>query len=253
VSSVFAVDAWVLFGAFVQCALILRARRFSPGGWKIALGMLCALPLVFLAYLRLKPDANDSIGLGLGAMTGADADAAADSPPAPAARKSRKNRRALLGAAIAVLVGGLHSPARAASDDDDAEESSSDAAPAASTAAPVFAPRPDHVVMGDTNSDPGKVFRARGGPGRAVVPGGAVIINADGTRLEIAPTKRPAMQNPAVSPPPAGLTLPALPALVDPKAPLPKRKERALQLLGASLAAMMILIHWARRRWRPGA
>lgn len=151
--------------------------------------------------------------------------------------------------AFAFAVG---SPARAASDDDDAEDASSGAAPAASTAAQVFAPRPDHVVMGDTNSDPGKVFRAKGGPDKAVVHGGAVIINADGTRLEIAPTKRPATESPAAARPAAGLTLPELPTLDDPKAPLFQRKRRALSLLGASVAAMMILIYWARGRWRPG-
>lgn len=142
----------------------------------------------------------------------------------------------------------LCAPARAASDDDDDAPAPTPAA--ASDAAPL---RPEIVVAGDTNSDSGKVFRAKGGPDTAVVHGGGVIINADGSRLEIAPTKRPAPENLAIASPSLAtkLKLPALPTLDDPKASLPERARRAQYLLGGSLAAALFLLFWARRRWRP--
>jgi hypothetical protein len=148
--------------------------------------------------------------------------------------------------AVVFFACALCAPARAASDADD--ETPAPAAPA--EAAPL---RPELVVAGDTNSDSAKVFRAKGGPGKAVVHGGAVIINADGSRLEIAPTKRPASENLSIALPalPAKLKLPALPTLDDPKASLPERTRRAQYLLGGSLAAGLFLFFWARRRWRP--
>lgn len=63
-TSVLAVDVWVLLGAVVQCALVLRSRRFPAGGWGPALGLLVALPLAFLAYMRLLPRADGTIGFG---------------------------------------------------------------------------------------------------------------------------------------------------------------------------------------------
>ena len=128
--------------------------------------------------------------------------------------------------ALAVLFFGVRAPARAADED------------------------PERVVMADTNSDPGKVFRARGGPDKAAVRGGAVIIDAAGNRLEIAPTKRLA---PEILPTaaPMKLALPVLPTLDDPKAGLPERRRRAQLLLAGSAAAAFLLLAWARRRWRP--
>jgi hypothetical protein len=151
---------------------------------------------------------------------------------------------AVLAAALACGVCGL---ARAAPDDDD----SAGAAPAAASSATVFPPRPAHVVMTDTNSDAGKVFHAKGGRDKAVVPGGAVIIDASGNRLEIAPTKRPAAATLAAPAPAAKPALPALPTLDNPKAGLAKRRRRAEHLLAASVAAAYLLLAWARRRWRP--
>jgi hypothetical protein len=140
----------------------------------------------------------------------------------------------------------LCAPPRAAADDDDAP---ADTTPAAAAPSPL---RPEIVVAGDTNSDSAKVFRAKGGPARAVVHGGAVIINADGSRLEIAPTKRPASESLALASPSllANLKLPALPTLDDPKESLSERARRAKYLLGGSVAAALFLIFWARHRWR---
>jgi hypothetical protein len=154
--------------------------------------------------------------------------------------------------AAVLLAGGTCVAARAA-DDDDVKAAAALLAPAASAAAapaaPVFAPRPDHVVMGDTSTDSGKVFHGKGGPDKAGVPGGAVIINADGSRLEIAPTKRPEAAPPAAAT--AKLALPQLPLLDDPKSPPLERRRRAMRLLGGSSAAVLLLFFWARRRWRP--
>jgi hypothetical protein len=157
--------------------------------------------------------------------------------------------------AFLILACGLCAPARAAGDvEADAEaDAAADAAPAAQSSTTELPPRPEHAVMGDTNSDPAKVFRRKGGPDRAVVRGGAVIINADGTRLEIAPSRRPAPEIPAPAAPsgPVKLALPALPVLDDPKAGLAERRRRAQYLLGASVAAAFLLFYWARSRWRP--
>ena len=147
--------------------------------------------------------------------------------------------------AVLAVVLGVCTPAHAADDDDDVQ------AAAAAPSAPVFAPRPEHVVMGDSNSDPGKVFRGKGGSGKAV-PGGAVMIDAAGNRLEIAPTKRPRTATEIFSAAaPSALSLPSLPALDDPKAGLPERRRRASYLLSGSAIAAFLLVFWARRRWRP--
>jgi hypothetical protein len=152
--------------------------------------------------------------------------------------------------ASAVLAAALALGAvRAAADDDDPP------APPAPAAAPAPA-RPEHVQMSDTNSDAGKVFRARGGAEKAVVPGGAVILDAAGNRLEIAPTKRPALAAPAESVAPVAARLaaklPELPALDDPKADLATRRRRAELLLAGSAIGAFLLAFWARGRWRPG-
>lgn len=63
-TSVLAVDVWVLIGAFVQCALVLRARRFPADGWVPALGLLCVLPLMFLAFMGFAPRKESGVGLG---------------------------------------------------------------------------------------------------------------------------------------------------------------------------------------------
>lgn len=68
-TSALAVDVWVLIGACVQCALILRARRFKPGDAALALGLLCAMPLLALLSMAATPRADRTIGLafiGLG-------------------------------------------------------------------------------------------------------------------------------------------------------------------------------------------
>ena len=159
-------------------------------------------------------------------------------------------------ALAAALAYAVCVPARAA-DDDDVKAAAALLAPAASasaaTPAPAPAPRPENVVMGDTNSDPGKLFRGQGGPDKAVARGGAVIINADGSRLEIAPSKRPEPVAPKFSPAAAvaKLALPELPLLDDPKAAPIERRRRAMRLLGGTVGAVLILVYWARRRWRP--
>lgn len=62
-TSAFAVDLWVLLGAVVQCALVLRARRFPAAGWGPALGLLLALPVAFLFSMRLMPPGRVGFGL----------------------------------------------------------------------------------------------------------------------------------------------------------------------------------------------
>jgi hypothetical protein len=153
--------------------------------------------------------------------------------------------------AAALLACGLGAHARAASDDDNDDVSKAVPAARVEESVPI---RPENVVAGDTNSDAAKVLRRKGGPDHAAVHGGAVIINADGSRLEIAPTNRPKTETLSIASPslPAKLKLPSLPALDDPRAPLAERKRRAQYLLGGTLAALLILFYWARSRWRPG-
>ena len=196
-------------------------------------------------FLSLAPVA----ALAHGAMSGEDAGGATPPPEPGLVISLTPDERYYLGRwrrffapflAIA-LASGVCSSARAASDDD----------AAAPAAAPVLAPRPEHVVMGDSNTDPGKIFRGKGGRDKAI-PGGAVMIDASGNRLEIAPTKRPKTAAQIISAAaPAGLSLPSLPTLDDPKAGLAERRQRAQFLLGGSAAAAFLLIYWARRRWRP--
>ncbi len=130
------------------------------------------------------------------------------------------------------------------------------AAPAEAPPAPRPLPAPvGHAEAADTNSGTGKVFAARGGPQRAALRGGGVIIDADGTRLELAPPDRPK------PPVPSGVVLAvkavqkagagaALPALDDPSADLATRKRRAEIMLGACAVGAFALVLWARR-WRP--
>lgn len=74
--------------------------------------------------------------------------------------------------------------------------------------------------------------------------GGGVIINADGSRLEVSPSTRTG----------TSLALPKveLPLLDDPNSGLSQRKLRAQVLLGASVLLAFGLVFWARR-YRPGA
>jgi hypothetical protein len=117
-------------------------------------------------------------------------------------------------------------------------------------------PPVDHAEMSDTNSGGGKVFTAKGGADRAAVSGGGVIINADGSRLELAPPTRPKPAQPstvtktvtAMRKAQASAALPAL--LDDPTADLATRKRRAEIMLGACAVGAFALVLWARR-WRP--
>jgi hypothetical protein len=93
----------------------------------------------------------------------------------------------------------------------------------------------------------GDVFRGKGGRDKAAVPGGGVITDAAGNRLEIAPTRS---AGPAALP---RLALPALPTLDDPTAGLAERRRRAQLLLEGTVLGAIALVAWARRRWRPGA
>jgi hypothetical protein len=99
---------------------------------------------------------------------------------------------------------------------------------------------------GDADPDAGKVVRGKGF--KPPVPGGAVIVDASGNRLEIVPAKR---ARPAAPLLPATPALPELPALDDPKAGLAERRRRAQLLLAGSAAGAVLLVAWARRRWRP--
>lgn len=239
---------------------------FDPGGrlgWRAAVMILAQAAV--LAYARREGAAAQSELLSLaalaalahGAMTGDDADGAEPRPePAPVERKFlnklRKRRRPLIGAAIAVLACGVAAAARAAGSDEDdvlaAIKAVSAPAPAAAAAASAPPPRPERAAVTDTNSDPSKVFHAKGGPDKAVARGGAVIIDAAGGRLEIAPAKRAAPETLRLAAP----ALPALPSLDDPKAGLAERKSRATALLAGSALAAFALALWARR-WRSGA
>ena len=115
----------------------------------------------------------------------------------------------------------------------------------------VFLPRPDHAEAGDTNSSPGKIFSGKGGRDKSVVPGGAVILNADGTRLEIAPPSRPAPSLSArAAKAVAKIPKAELPSLDDPRLSQEERRHRAQLLLVVSVLGAFALIFWARR-WRP--
>lgn len=124
--------------------------------------------------------------------------------------------------------------------------------PKESLDAPAPAPRPSHAELGDTNSAGGKVFKGKGGPDRAVLPGGGVIIDSDGSRLEIAPPSRPKPSPAAKAAESAAAAASqlSLPALDDAAAALGERKRRAEVLLGLCALAAFGLILWARR-WRP--
>lgn len=140
----------------------------------------------------------------------------------------------------AAEMGGLDLASKIASLDGSGPESSS--APAAAPT-PASAPRPEHAEAGDTNSAPGKIISARGGRDKAAIPGGAMIVDANGSRLEIVPSKRPKT---------ATRTLPSLPkvelpSLDDPRASLAQRKLRAEAALVAGALAAFALAFWARR------
>lgn len=115
-------------------------------------------------------------------------------------------------------------------------------------------PPVEHAEMNDTNSGGGKVFTAKGGADHAAVAGGGVIINADGTRLELAPPSRPKPAAPsavvqAVTAVKKAGASAELPALDDPRADLATRKRRAEVMLGACAVGAFALVLWARR-WR---
>jgi hypothetical protein len=101
----------------------------------------------------------------------------------------------------------------------------------------------------DASEPDGKILRLKGGGDKAHVPGGAVIVDADGRRLELIPPKRPAPAPGALK---AVAALPklSLPTLDDPAANLETRKHRALGLLLGGALLAVALAYWARR-WRP--
>ncbi len=110
---------------------------------------------------------------------------------------------------------------------------------------------PRHVAGIDTNSAPGQIVSGRQGPSRTTSAGGGVIMNADGTQIEIIPPSRPR--------PPAPLKNSKLGQFLPDAPPLPalnlpigsaNRKTRAQILLIGSVIAAFGLIFWARR-WRP--
>jgi hypothetical protein len=131
----------------------------------------------------------------------------------------------------------------------DMDGSSGASAPAAPRAA---SPRAEHAEAADTNSAPGKIFTAKGGRNKAIMPGGAVIIDAQGNRLEIAPPNRPQPKAAimAVGAAARAVRKLELPALDDPNADLEKRRTHALALMGAAVLAAAALVLWARR-YRP--
>ena len=82
---------------------------------------------------------------------------------------------------------------------------------------------------------------------KPVVKGGAAIVDADGRRLELVPSKR---RTPSPAAAVAALPKLDLPVLDDPSAGLEKRKRRAQGLLLGGIVAAFGLLLWARR-WRP--
>ncbi|MFI5346675.1 MAG: hypothetical protein ACHQ51_09910 [Elusimicrobiota bacterium] len=121
---------------------------------------------------------------------------------------------------------------------------------APSPAARAFAPRPEHAEAGDTNSSPGKIFAAKGGSNKASRPGGAVIVDASGNRLELVPAPRPkvAVAAEAIKTfSKAELPKLELPTLDDPRAGLQARKLRAEGALAACALAALVLAFWARK------
>ena len=133
----------------------------------------------------------------------------------------------------------------------DMDGSASDAnvvAPA-KPAVPSFLPRPDHAEAGDTNSSPGRIFSAKGGNARASRSGGAVIVDANGNRLELVPTERPKVEAAAAAAKQAVSNLPKLelPSLDDPRASLQARKLRAEGALIVCVLTAIVLAFWARK------
>jgi hypothetical protein len=115
----------------------------------------------------------------------------------------------------------------------------------AAPAPPPAFPGPDHAEAADTNSAPGKIFAAKGGTNKAALSGGAVIVDANGNRLELVPASRPkpnvarvALKNSSKL---------ELPTLDDPRAGLQARKLRAEVALGACAVAAVVLAFWARK------
>lgn len=104
--------------------------------------------------------------------------------------------------------------------------------------------KPDETV--DTNSAPGRIVSAKSGPDKPSVPGGAVIVSADGSRLELVPPNRP--KPAAASRAAATLSKMELPTLDDPGASLASRKLRAEAALVVCALAAFALAYWARRR-----
>lgn len=112
----------------------------------------------------------------------------------------------------------------------------------------VFTPRPEHAEAGDTNSAPGTIVEGRGGGDKAPARGGALLVNADGSRLELTPAARPAPSAAAR----AEKAVQALarfqpPSLDDPRLGLDARKRRAEIALVACAIGAFLLAFWARR------
>lgn len=120
----------------------------------------------------------------------------------------------------------------------------------------VFSPRPSHVEIGDTNSAGGTLVSSRGGAVKPRAAGGAVIIGADGSRLEIAPPDRPgpsaaetALRTAAGAAERVAQAV-RLPDLDDRRAGIEERRARAQYLMIGAVAAFAGLLLWARR-FRP--
>ena len=161
------------------------------------------------------------------------------SMPAPGAQPA-------IAKGVAAEMGNLDLASKVA----DMNGSGTDGVPSAAPAqtAPAAAanfPRPDHAEAGDTNSAPGKIFAAKGGRDRASRPGGAVIMDANGNRLELVPTNRP--KPGAAQQAITGLSKVELPTLDDPRASLRVRKLRAESALAACVLAILALAFWARK------
>jgi hypothetical protein len=121
--------------------------------------------------------------------------------------------------------------------------------PSANPAAPSLPPRPGHAEAGDTNSAPGRIFTAKGGSAKASRSGGAVIVDANGNRLELLPTERPKAEAAAAAATQAVKSLPKLelPSLDDPRADLQTRKLRAEGALLVCVLTTIVLAFWARK------
>jgi len=68
VDNSWALNGCLIAGALVQCALILKARRFPPAGWALALALLLVPPALWFGFITIcstMNDAADSLLIGL--------------------------------------------------------------------------------------------------------------------------------------------------------------------------------------------